>query len=227
MSKNTNSDIRNLFSHTPSVYKNDLNSLSHLDEKNEMFGGKRKSKHLKKRSSKRKSHDNYDEQEGGRKKRSKKGSKCKRNSSSSFSNELQDGGRKRRSKKGSKKMKRTEQLDEEVVEMEGGKRRSKKNSKKNVKKLSRTMSSKNPIMMVNDIAKKLFRECGEETNEKNAKGEKKWKLEGIKDGIIFRSKVLRNILLKNDNDVDKASKEAIDLFKSGELVKMFKKLVKD
>lgn len=104
--------------------------------------------------------------------------------------------------------------------LEGGKR--KKSSKKGSKKLSKGGADRvNPIVLAAQIATALFKEFGEQTDELNAKGQKKWKLPDIKDGIPFRT-TLGKILKENDGDVDKAIDDAKKRYKSGALQKAVK-----
>ena len=68
----------------------------------------------------------------------------------------------------------------------------------------------NPIILVIKIATALFKEFWEETDELDYKGNKKWKLPDIQDGVPFRI-TLDKILKKYDCDVDKAIEDAIDI----------------
>lgn len=104
-------------------------------------------------------------------------------------------------------------------DMEGGKKRkTKKSSKKSSKGGAERI---NPIVLAGKIATALFREFGEQTNELNAKGEKKWKLSDIKDGIPYRT-TLGRILKENNGDLDKAIEDAKKRYKSGALQKAVK-----
>jgi hypothetical protein len=80
-------------------------------------------------------------------------------------------------------------------------------------------AKENPIVLAAKIATALFQEFGTETEELNAKGNKKWKLPDIKDGIPFRT-TLGQILKDNGGDVDAAINAAKKKYKSGELQKM-------
>jgi hypothetical protein len=80
----------------------------------------------------------------------------------------------------------------------------------------------NPIVLAAKIATALFREFGEESNELNAKGEKKWKLGDIQDGIPFRT-TLGKVLKDNNGDLESAISDAKKKYKAGELQKMVKK----
>ena len=103
-----------------------------------------------------------------------------------------------------------------------GKKKSKKGSKKSSKKSSKGGAERiNPIVLAAKMATALFKEFGEQTNELNAKGEKKWKLSDIKDGIPFRT-TLGKILKENNGDVDKAIDDAKKRYKSGALQKAVK-----
>jgi hypothetical protein len=77
----------------------------------------------------------------------------------------------------------------------------------------------NPIVLATRIATALFHEFGEETNELNQKGNKIWKLPGIKDDIPFRT-TLSIILKENNCDIDAAIEDAKKKYKSGRLKKM-------
>jgi hypothetical protein len=139
------------------------------------------------------------------------------------SNDLIGGKRRKTSKKSSNKAtKKSSKKSSKKGSKKGSKKSGskKKASKKGSAKLSR--GGDNPIVLAGKIATALFTEFGEETNEVNAKGNKKWKLPDIQDGIPFRT-TLGKILKENGGDLDKAISDAKKRYESGALQKAVKK----
>jgi len=75
-------------------------------------------------------------------------------------------------------------------------------------------------MKVSQIATALFKEFGKATDRLNKKGEKKWELPDIKDGLAFRQ-VLMKILKKNGGCIVGSVEDAKKDYKSGSLKKAY------